>query len=77
MEEGDLVMAVDIIDEVITKDEAIEDQTEAKEYICKTCLKVLRNKNSLDYHISRAHRTFSVAFVVSPLRMGSSLVSTR
>ena len=76
MDERELVMALDITDEVIIEDEAIEDQTEDKEYRCETCLKVLRNKNSLDYHISRAH-TFSVAFVVSPLRMGSSLVSTR
>ena len=77
MEERELVMALDITDEVIIEDEAIEDQTEDKEYRCETCLKVLRNKNSLDYHISRAHRTLSVTFVVSPLRMVSSLVSTR
>ena len=42
MEEGDLVMAVDITDEVITENEAIEDQTEAMEYRCETCLKSLK-----------------------------------
>ena len=59
MENGDndIVMAVDITDEVVTEDEALEDEDEAKEYRCETCLKVLKNKNSLKCHVSRAHKT--------------------
>ena len=53
MEEDNIAMVVDITDEAISDDEAIEEaienETENKEYRCETCLKVLKSKNSLDF----------------------------
>ena len=56
MEAGDAPMLVDITDEAVTEDEAIEDESVIKEFKCETCLKVLETPNALECHIRRSHK---------------------